>query len=148
MKVGILMGSASDQETMSEAAKILERFGIETDERVISAHRNPEEVAAFARAARDEGFGVIICGAGLAAALPGVVAALTTLPVIGVPLANGALNGVDALYSIVQMPPGIPVATVAIDGAKNAGILAAEILALSDERLAGELANFKENGSK
>jgi 5-(carboxyamino)imidazole ribonucleotide mutase len=142
------MGSASDKEAMSGAAKILERFGVETDERVISAHRNPDEVAAFAKGARDAGFGVIICGAGLAAALPGVVAALTTLPVIGVPLANGALNGVDALYSIVQMPPGIPVATVAIDSSKNAGILAAEILAVFDERLAGELTKFKENGSK
>jgi 5-(carboxyamino)imidazole ribonucleotide mutase len=148
VKVGILMGSASDKEKMAGAGEMLGRFGIEVDERVISAHRNPEEVADFARTARDEGFGVLICGAGLAAALPGVVAALTTLPVIGVPLANGALNGVDSLYSIVQMPPGIPVATVAIDGAKNAGILAAEILALGDPAVASKLAEFRAGGSR
>ena len=148
MKVGILMGSASDKEKMAGASEMLGRFGIEVDERVISAHRNPDEVADFARAARDEGFGVIICGAGLAAALPGVVAALTTLPVIGVPLANGAMNGVDALYSIVQMPPGIPVGTVAIDGAKNAGILAAQIIGLGDPEVAKKLAEFRAGGSK
>jgi 5-(carboxyamino)imidazole ribonucleotide mutase len=148
VKVGILMGSASDKEKMAGAGEMLGRFGVEVDERVISAHRNPEEVADFARSAREEGFGVLICGAGLAAALPGVVAALTTLPVIGVPLANGALNGVDSLYSIVQMPPGIPVATVAIDGAKNAGILAAEILALGDADIASKLAEFRAAGSR
>ena len=127
-KVAILMGSASDKDKMAGASEMLGRFGIEVDERVMSAHRNPEEVADFAKAARDEGFAVLICGAGMAAALPGVVAALTTLPVIGVPLTSGALNGVDALYSTVQMPPGIPVGCVAIDGAKNAGILAARII--------------------
>ena len=148
MKVGILMGSASDKEKMAGASEMLGRFGIEVDERVISAHRNPEEVADFARSARDEGFGVIICGAGWAAALPGVVAALTTLPVVGVPLSGSPLNGVDALYSVVQMPPGIPVATVAIDCAKNAGILAAQILALSDSTIAAKLADFRAAGSK
>ena len=148
MKVAILMGSESDKEKMAGAGKMLERFGIPYDERVMSAHRNPEDVAAFTRSAKDEGFGVFICGAGLAAHLPGVVAALTTLPVIGVPLANGALNGVDALYSIVQMPPGIPVATVAVDGAKNAGILAAQILSLNDDAIAAKLADFRAGGSK
>jgi 5-(carboxyamino)imidazole ribonucleotide mutase len=148
VKVAILMGSANDKERMAGAAEMLGRFGVEVDERVMSAHRNPEEVADFARSARDEGFGVLICGAGMAAALPGVVAALTTLPVIGVPLSASALNGVDALYSTVQMPPGIPVASVAIDGAKNAGILAAEILAVTDVEVAGKLAEFRAGGSR
>ena len=148
MKVGILMGSTSDQEKMKGAGEILARFGVEVDERVLSAHRNPEEVAAFARSAKDNGFGVMICAAGWAAALPGVVAALTTLPVVGVPLSGSPLNGVDALYSIVQMPPGIPVATVAIDCAKNAGILAAQILALNDATLAEKLDEFRAGGSK
>jgi len=148
VKVAILMGSPNDKDKMAGAAKILARFGVETDERVMSAHRNPEQVEAFAKSARDEGFGVMICGAGMAAHLAGVVAALTTLPVIGVPLSGGAINGVDALYSTVQMPSGIPVATVAIDGSTNAGILAAEILAVHDERLMAELAKFKENGSR
>lgn len=148
MKVGILMGSANDKEKMAGAAEMLGRFGVEVDERVLSAHRNPDEVADFAKAAKAEGFGVIICAAGMAAALPGVVAALTTIPVIGVPLSASALNGVDALYSIVQMPPGIPVATVAVDGAKNAGILAAQILALSDDAVATKLVEFRAGGSR
>jgi 5-(carboxyamino)imidazole ribonucleotide mutase len=148
MKVGILMGSANDKEKVAGAAEMLGRFGIEVDERVLSAHRNPDEVADFAKSAKAEGFGVIICAAGMAAALPGVVAALTTIPVIGLPLSASALNGVDALYSIVQMPPGIPVACVAVDGAKNAGILAAQILALSDENIAAKLAEFRAGGSR
>jgi len=142
------MGSANDKDKMAGAAEMLGRFGIEVDERVLSAHRNPEEVADFARSARDEGFGVMICGAGMAAHLAGVVAAHTTLPVIGVPLSGGAINGVDALYATVQMPKGIPVATVAIDGSANAGILAAEMLAISDASLAAKLAEFKAGGSR
>jgi 5-(carboxyamino)imidazole ribonucleotide mutase len=148
VKVAILMGSPNDKEKMSGAAEMLGRFGVEVDERVISAHRNPAEVAAFASAARDEGFGAVICGAGLAAHLAGVVAAHTTLPVIGVPLSGGALNGVDALYATVQMPPGVPVATVAVDGSRNAGILATQILAVTDAGLAAKLAEFKAGGSR
>jgi len=148
VKVAILMGSPNDKDKMAGASEMLGRFGVEVDERVISAHRNPKEVTAFAESARDEGFGVIICGAGMAAHLAGVVAAHTTLPVIGVPLSGGAINGVDALYATVQMPRGIPVATVAIDGSANAGILAAQILGVRDERLMTELESFKENGSR
>jgi 5-(carboxyamino)imidazole ribonucleotide mutase len=142
------MGSANDKEKVAGAAEMLGRFGVEVDERVLSAHRNPDEVADFAKSAKDEGFGVIICAAGMAAALPGVVAALTTIPVIGLPLSASALGGVDALYSIVQMPPGIPVACVAVDGAKNAGILAAQILSLSDDAIAEKLVEFRAGGSK
>lgn len=148
MKVAVLMGSPNDQEKMAGARTMLERFGVEVDERVLSAHRNPADVAAFAGSARDAGFGVVICGAGLAAHLAGVVAAHTTLPVIGVPLSGGIAQGLDALLATVQMPKGIPVATVAVDGSANAGILAAEILAVSDKRLADELADFKAGGSK
>jgi 5-(carboxyamino)imidazole ribonucleotide mutase len=147
-KVAILMGSSSDSERMAPVTRMLERFGVEADQRVLSAHRNPEEVAAFARGAREAGFGVVICGAGMAAHLAGVVAANTTLPVIGVPLSGGALSGVDALYATVQMPTGIPVATVAIDGAANAGVLAVEMLALADEELAGALLDFRAGGSR
>ena len=148
MKVAILMGSPNDKDKMAGAAEMLGRFGIEVDERVLSAHRNPAEVTAFARAARDDGFAVMICGAGMAAHLAGVVAAHTTLPVIGVPLSGGAINGVDALYATVQMPKGIPVATVAIDGSANAGILAAEMLAIADADIAAKLDEFKAGGSK
>jgi len=148
MKIAILMGSPNDMEKMKGAAAILTRFGVESDQRVLSAHRSPDEVSAFATSARAEGFAAIICGAGLAAHLAGVVAAHTTLPVIGVPLAAGALNGVDALYATVQMPSGIPVATVAVDGATNAGILAVEILAVTDEALAAKLADFRAAGAR
>jgi 5-(carboxyamino)imidazole ribonucleotide mutase len=140
MKVAILMGSASDKEKMRPAGETLEKFGIEVDERVLSAHRNPEQVTALASSAREEGYVAFICGAGMAAHLAGVVAAHTTLPVVGVPMSGGALNGVDALYSTVQMPKGIPVATVAIDGALNAALLVVEMLAISDEGLAKALA--------
>jgi 5-(carboxyamino)imidazole ribonucleotide mutase len=141
VKVAILMGSKSDLDKMQPAADTLEGFGIEPDVRVLSAHRNPAEVTALAARARDDGYVAFICGAGLAAHLPGVVAAHTTLPVVGVPLSGGrALGGVDALYSIVQMPPGIPVATVAIDGAVNAALLVVEMLAVSNEKLAAKLA--------
>ena len=122
VRVGIIMGSTSDEAVMQKAADELQELGIGFDVTVCSAHRNPERTAAYARGAEGRGLRVIIAGAGMAAALPGVVAAHTTLPVIGVPIASGALNGVDALYAIVQMPPGIPVATVGIDNARNAAL--------------------------
>ena len=147
MKVAVLMGSATDQAKMAPALAVLEEFGVDTSEHVMSAHRTPEVVSAFARAARDEGYGVIICGAGMAAHLAGAVAAQTTLPVIGVPVSGGALNGVDALYATVQMPRGVPVATVAIDGAANAAMLAVEILAVTDASLAKKLAAHREGWS-
>lgn len=147
-KVAILMGSSSDAERMAPASRMLERFGVAVEERVLSAHRNPDEVAAFAKGAREAGFGAFICGAGMAAHLAGVVAAHTTLPVVGVPLSGGALSGVDALYATVQMPTGIPVATVAVDGAANAAVLAVEMLALSDEDLCRRLAEFRAGGSR
>ena len=139
-KVAILMGSPNDMDKMKPAAEILEKFGIEVDMRVASAHRNPAVVTALASGAREQGYSAFICGAGMAAHLAGVVAAHTTLPVVGVPLSGGAINGVDALYSTVQMPKGIPVATVAIDGSMNAGILVTEMLAISDSDLADQLA--------
>lgn len=142
-KVAVLMGSANDRETMARAAEVLERFGVAHEVHVMSAHRTPEAVAAFARQAREQGFAAIICGAGMAAHLAGAVAANTTLPVIGVPLGGGALGGMDALLSTVQMPTGIPVATVAVNGAANAALLAVEILAVRDERLAKELAAYR-----
>jgi 5-(carboxyamino)imidazole ribonucleotide mutase len=138
------MGSASDQAKMSKATELLAAFGVDVTEHVMSAHRTPAVVAEFARSAREEGYRVIICGAGMAAALPGAVAAHTTLPVIGVPLSGSALNGVDALYAIVQMPRGVPVASVAIDGAANAALLAVEILAVGDEKLAAKLAAYRQ----
>ena len=134
-KVAILMGSQSDEEAMKGCGETLTKLGIDYEQHVMSAHRQPERVSSFARGARDAGFEVMICAAGMAAALPGVVAAHTTVPVIGVPLAGSALNGVDALYAIVQMPPGVPVACVAIGsaGARNAAYLAAQILGLKYE---------------
>ena len=141
VKVGVLMGSTSDAAKMAPAVETLRRFGIEADERVLSAHRTPDAVAELARGAREAGYVAFICGAGMAAHLAGAVAAHTTLPVVGVPLSGGALNGVDALYSTVQMPKGVPVATVAIDGAMNAALLVVQMLAVSDERLAAALAD-------
>ncbi|MGH9121914.1 MAG: 5-(carboxyamino)imidazole ribonucleotide mutase [Acidimicrobiales bacterium] len=143
MKVGVLMGSASDRDKMAPALDTLAHFGVEATEHVLSAHRTPEAVSAFARSAREEGYGVLICGAGMAANLAGAVAGQTTLPVIGVPLSGGALNGVDSLYATVQMPRGVPVATVAIDGAANAALLAVEILAVSDSRLEAALVEYR-----
>jgi len=142
-KIAVLMGSASDKDKMAPAADTLARFGIDADVRVMSAHRSPALVAELASTAREQGYSAFICGAGMAAHLAGVVAAHTTLPVIGVPLASGALNGVDALYATVQMPKGIPVATVAIDGAMNAALLAVQILAVDDEVLAKQLADHR-----
>lgn len=141
--VGIVMGSDSDMSTMEKATAVLDRFGIESEIEVMSAHRKPERVAEYARTAAGRGLKVIIAGAGLAAHLPGVVAAHTHLPVIGVPLDAGQLGGADALYSCVQMPPGVPVATVAIGGAKNAGVLAAQIIATGDPDLAERLQAYK-----
>ncbi len=138
-KIAILMGSDNDMDTMAPAATTLAEFGVECDVHVMSAHRAPSRVAAFAQAARADGYGVIICGAGMAAHLAGAVAANTTLPVIGIPLADGVLNGVDALYATVQMPRGTPVATVAINGAENSALLAVQMLAITDEQLASKL---------
>ncbi|MBO7401952.1 MAG: 5-(carboxyamino)imidazole ribonucleotide mutase [Lachnospiraceae bacterium] len=143
-KVGIVMGSDSDLPVMKKAAEILERFGIEYEMTIISAHRMPDVFVDYAKSAVDKGFKVIIAGAGGAAHLPGMTAAIFPLPVIGVPIQTKALSGVDSLYSIVQMPSGIPVATVAIDAATNAGILAAQILATSDPSLLTKIREYKE----
>ncbi len=143
-KVSIVMGSDSDLPVMYKAAKMLEDFGIEYETRVISAHREPDVFVDYARSAEERGIEVIIAGAGGAAHLPGMCAAIFNLPVIGVPIHTKALGGVDSLYSIVQMPSGIPVATVAIDGAANAAILAAKMLSISDKELRGKLAKYKE----
>lgn len=145
-RVGILMGSDSDWEVMSAAATRLDALGVPYEVTVTSAHRAPQRTAQYARSARERGLGVLIAGAGVAAHLAGVVAAYTTLPVIGVPLEAGSLHGIDALLSTVQMPAGVPVAAVAIGkhGAENAAILAVQILAVSDEKLATRLTAFKE----
>ncbi|HBA64231.1 MAG TPA: 5-(carboxyamino)imidazole ribonucleotide mutase [Lachnospiraceae bacterium] len=143
-KVGIVMGSDSDLPVMSKAAQILEKFGIEYEMTIISAHRMPDIFFDYAKSAEEKGIKVIIAGAGGAAHLPGMAAAIFPLPVIGVPIHTKALGGVDSLYSIVQMPSGIPVATDAIDGAANAGILAAKILATSDKELLEKLKLYKE----
>lgn len=141
--VSIIMGSTSDLPVMEKAAKFLDEMEIPFEINALSAHRTPAEVESFARGARERGLRVIIAGAGMAAALPGVIAACTTVPVIGVPI-KGMLDGLDALLSIVQMPPGIPVATVGVNGAQNAAVLAAEMLALADDALAARLAAYKD----
>ena len=143
-KVGIVMGSDSDMPIMSKAADILAELGIDFEMTIISAHREPEEFFNYAKSAEEKGYKVIIAGAGKAAHLPGMCAAIFPMPVIGVPMKTSDLGGVDSLYSIVQMPTGIPVATVAINGAANAGILAAKILAASDEELLGRLKAYSE----
>ena len=143
-KVGILMGSDSDMSVMAKAADFLTDMGIEFKINVISAHRDPDKLFTYIRAAEQSGMKVIIAGAGMAAHLPGVCAGLSSMPVIGVPMSN-SLGGQDALYSIVQMPPGIPVATVAINGALNAGILAVQILAVADDALHAKLVEYKKN---
>lgn len=140
--VSIIMGSTSDLPVMEKAAKFLDEMEIPFEINALSAHRTPDEVEAFAKGAKARGVKVIIAGAGMAAALPGVVAASTTLPVIGVPI-KGMLDGLDAMLSIIQMPPGIPVATVGVNGALNAGILAAEMIALADDTLAQKLQEYK-----
>jgi len=141
--IAIIMGSDSDLPVMSQAAEFLDEIGIEYEITIVSAHRTPERLYEYARTAIDRGISVIIAGAGGAAHLPGMTASLTTLPVIGVPIQTKTLGGLDSLYSIVQMPPGIPVATVAINGAKNAAILAASILSINDNQLADRLSRFK-----
>ena len=143
-KVGIVMGSDSDMPVMSKAADMLEKFGIEYEMKIISAHREPDVFFEYAKTAEEKGFKVIIAGAGMAAHLPGMCAALFPMPVIGIPMKTSDLGGVDSLYSIVQMPSGIPVATVAINGGKNAGILAAKILATSDPELLAKLKAYSE----
>lgn len=146
-KVSIIMGSTSDLPVMKEAAEILNDFKIPFEINALSAHRTPDEVEKFAKSAHSRGIRVIIAGAGMAAHLCGVIAAMTTIPVIGVPI-KASLDGMDALLAIVQMPPGIPVATVAINGARNAGILAVQILATGDESLHSQLISFKEDLKK
>lgn len=142
--VSIIMGSTSDMPVMEKAAKMLDDMQVPFEINALSAHRTPSEVEKFSKEAAARGIKVIIAAAGMAAALPGVIAANTTLPVIGVPIKGSVLDGVDALYSIIQMPPGIPVATVAINGAMNAAILAIQILSLSDEELAKKFALYKD----
>lgn len=143
--VGILMGSGSDVPVMKKAAEVLKEMGVPFEMDISSAHRLPDKTAEYARSARGRGIEIIIAGAGMAAHLAGVIAAHTTLPVIGVPLASGALNGQDALHSTVQMPPGIPVATVAVDGAKNSAYLACSILSIKYPELTERLDVFREN---
>ena len=142
--VSIIMGSTSDLPVMEKAMKILDDMEVPFEVNALSAHRTPDAVEKFAREAAGRGLKVIIAGAGMAAALPGVIAASTTLPVIGVPIKGSALDGMDAMLSIIQMPPGIPVATVGINGAMNAAILAVEMMALADEALAAKMKNYKE----
>ena len=143
-KVGIVMGSDSDMPVMSKAAAMLEKLGVDYEMTIISAHREPDVFFEYAKSAEEKGFKVIIAGAGMAAHLPGMCAAIFPMPVIGVPMSGKNLDGQDALYSIVQMPPGIPVATVAIDGGMNAAILAAKILATSDPELLDRLKAYTE----
>lgn len=147
-KVGILMGSASDLPTVEKAFATLSEYGVPYEAHVYSAHRTPEEARDFARCARKEGYGAIICAAGMAAHLAGAVAANTTLPVIGIPCKSSVLDGMDALLSTVMMPPGIPVAAVAINGARNAALLAVEILAVEDEELAARLDAARRAGAE
>ena len=146
-KVGIVMGSDSDMPVMSKAADVLDQLGISYEMRIISAHREPDEFFEYAKTAEEKGFKVIIAGAGMAAHLPGMCAAIFPMPVIGIPMHTTSLGGRDSLYSIVQMPSGIPVATVAIDGAANAALLAVQILAVSDEELAQKLKDARAKAS-
>ena len=145
IKVGIIMGSDSDLPVMQAAAEQLGDFGIAYEMTIVSAHRTPQRLYEYSQTAIERGLKVIIAGAGGAAHLPGMVAAITSLPVIGVPVKSSALSGEDSLLSIVQMPPGVPVATVAINGAKNAGILAAQILGTADSAIAKQVANYKQS---
>ena len=138
------MGSTSDESKMSKAKETLEEFGIESEWKVLSAHRNPDKVVNLVSTARENGFVAFICGAGMAAHLAGVVAAHTTLPVVGVQLSGGALNGQDALYATVQMPKGVPVATVAIDGSQNAALLVLQMIGITDSEIAEKLRKYKE----
>jgi 5-(carboxyamino)imidazole ribonucleotide mutase len=144
-KVRIILGSKSDIEICSPIQKTLDEFGVTSDFHISSAHRNPEKTAKLAQEAEHEGFGIIIACAGMAAHLPGVIASHSTLPIIGVPIASGSLGGTDALFSIAQMPPGVPVACMAVNGAKNAALLAIQILALTDPELAKRYKEYKES---
>ena len=144
MKVAVIMGSSSDYDVMSAAIQVLEEFGVEYEKKVISAHRTPDLMCEYAKSAKERGIGVIIAGAGGAAHVAGVVAGMTTVPVIGVPIQTKALGGMDSLLSIVQMPSGIPVATMAINGAKNAGLFAVQILALTNDALADRLLKYRQ----
>ncbi|MFI3248984.1 MAG: 5-(carboxyamino)imidazole ribonucleotide mutase [Rikenellaceae bacterium] len=144
MKVGIIMGSTSDYDVMEAAVTTLSDFGVEFEKRVVSAHRTPDLLVEYAKSAKSRGIEVIIAGAGGAAHLPGMVASMTPLPVIGVPVKSRALNGLDSLLSIVQMPAGVPVATTAINGAKNAALIAISILSLADSALAAKYDAFRE----
>jgi len=145
MKVGIIMGSDSDLPVMQEAAAILSQLGVEYELTIVSAHRTPDRLVDYGKNAHNNGIGVVIAGAGGAAHLPGMIAAFTHLPVIGVPVKSSNMSGLDSLYSIVQMPPGVPVATVAINGARNAGILAAQIIGISNNDVAKSVIAFKES---
>ncbi len=147
-KAAVIMGSDSDFPVVKSALTELKKYGVEFECRVMSAHRTPAEAAEFALAAKNNGFGVIICAAGMAAHLAGVIAGHTTLPVIGIPMKSAALEGMDALLATVMMPPGVPVATVGINGAKNAAVLAVQILALSDDELAEKLISEKQKMSE
>lgn len=144
-KVALVMGSKSDLSVVKPAVTVLKSFGVETEVRVISAHRTPDEAHAFAKSAKDNGIEVIICAAGKAAHLGGVIAAYTTLPVIGLPVKTDMMGGLDSLLSIVQMPSGIPVATVGVNGGENAGVLAAQILGIKYPEIADKLAEYKQN---
>ncbi|MGL4971365.1 MAG: 5-(carboxyamino)imidazole ribonucleotide mutase [Cetobacterium sp.] len=145
MKIGVIMGSKSDLPTMNECVSILKEFGVEHEVKIVSAHRTPDLMFTYAKEAKSRGIEVIVAGAGGAAHLPGMVASLTDLPVIGVPIESKTLKGIDSLLSIVQMPGGVPVATVAIGGAKNAGLLAVKILAIKDSELAKKVTTYREN---
>ena len=145
IKIGLIMGSKSDYPIMKECEEILKEFNIEHEVKIVSAHRTPELMFEYAENAKDRGLSVIVAGAGGAAHLPGMVASLTELPVIGVPIQSKTLSGWDSLLSIAQMPAGIPVATVAINGAKNAGLLAIQILAITDDKLSNKLKSYREN---
>ena len=145
MRIAFVMGSDSDLPVVEKAVDIVKQFGVETEVRVISAHRTPYEAEEFAKTAEDNGVGVIVAAAGKAAHLGGVLAAYTTLPVVALPIKSSTMDGLDSLLSMVQMPPGIPVATVAIDGGLNAGLLAIQILAVSDKDLRAKLHDYKAN---
>ncbi|MGL4997481.1 MAG: 5-(carboxyamino)imidazole ribonucleotide mutase [Cetobacterium sp.] len=145
MRIGVIMGSKSDLPTMNECIKILKEFGIEHEVKIVSAHRTPDLMFSYAKEAKSRGIEIIVAGAGGAAHLPGMVASLTDLPVIGVPIESKTLKGIDSLLSIVQMPGGVPVATVGIGGAKNAALLAVKIMAIKDRELSEKIKKYREN---
>lgn len=148
VRVGVIMGSSSDYEVMKDAVEVLEKFNIPYEKKIVSAHRTPDLLCEYAKTAKERGIEVIIAGAGGAAHLPGMVASMTTLPVVGVPVKSRALNGLDSLLSIVQMPGGVPVGTMAINGAKNAALFAISILGINDKEVSDKLAKFREKQTK